>query len=327
MTWHPVPADLGEQDDWSPLPGRSRVDGYFWTWRRLCAGTPVSRRKLAEYMGCGTTTARSILDRCRKDWEAHEKKAAPMSGYQKAKQGHPNSAPRERPKSAPGEDSDSGDLGEDSAEPQPNSAPTPPIHAGVPSCKGKGTPIVQRFLALTERWSGDDAPPDRRWLVKRSRDLDWWLGKLPGWADRDVLSELDRIDNWLEGQARTMASGRKSKFWTPSGWKSGITGWMKRAKPSATAPGAQPTNDGDLDRLWQWSLSALSKAPDRFRADIEALPPVDRDAIRAGYQALGGLGSCRDQPPRFVGTKARRSQFIEAARPHLARRQQLQVVT
>jgi len=90
----------------------------------------------------------------------------------------------------------------------------------------------RRWLTLLNRWSGPDAPAERRWQVKPDADLAWFTSKvLPKIPDGvDVLEQLDRIDNWLEGEARKRNHGA---FWkTIGGAKNGVSRWLKSARPS-----------------------------------------------------------------------------------------------
>jgi len=168
-----------------------------------------------------------------------------------------------------------------------------------------------RWLQLLERWSGVEAPTDRRWQVKPDDDLAWFTSQvLPSVAKGvDISAQLDRIDCWLEGEARKTS---KSKFWkTIGGAKNGTKRWLLNAKGSPvnghTHKAADPAAAGEawasISRLnGPFGPKFVDEAPDNL------LP--HREAMRAGLSAIGGIrawGSMSDRDRHFA-----RPAFVKA---------------
>jgi len=166
----------------------------------------------------------------------------------------------------------------------------------------------KRWLALLTRWSSTEAPSDRRWQVQPDADLAWFtstvLAQVP--AGVDVIDQLDRIDNWLEGEARKTS---RSKFWkTIGGAKNGTKRWLLKARPvnGTPHPAADPAAAG---KAWE-SIRPLMGLGPKFidEASDDQLP--HREAMRAGLSAIGGIrawGSMSDRDRHFA-----RPAFVKA---------------
>ena len=100
------------------------------------------------------------------------------------------------------------------------------------------------FLRLIRRWSTtDDArarrlTADQRWKVKPAADLNWFLTDLmlsPEAQGLDLVAALSNWGDWIESQARRLASKQANKF--PRNWKSALRQGLKFAQKRRNGAG------------------------------------------------------------------------------------------
>ena len=137
-------------------------------------------------------------------------------------------------------------------------------------------PAAVAFLKLIRRWSTTDdedakrLTPDQRWKVKPAADLNWFLTDLmlsPEAKGLDLVAALGNWGDWVESQARRLASKQSNKF--PKNWKAAMRNGLKFAQERCASSGG-PHGTGTARGAFagtQQKFNGIRQDDGRGRAD------------------------------------------------------------
>ena len=132
------------------------------------------------------------------------------------------------------------------------------------------------FLKLIRRWSTTDdedakrLTPDQRWKVKPAADLNWFLTDLmlsPEAKGLDLVAALGNWGDWVESQARRLASKQSNKF--PKNWKAAMRNGLKFTQERCASSGG-PHGTGTARGAFagtQQKFNGIRQDDGRGRAD------------------------------------------------------------
>lgn len=175
-------------------------------------------------------------------------------------------------------------------------------------------PAVREFLRVLKRWSGDEAPADRRWRIKPAEDVDWFMLEIvptPEAATLDLFAALKDWDEYLERTARATSANDQLKF--PRIWKTALrkqiqlkAAWeakhKKDPKHGKTATSASAKSDANrptgreslaayyAEQRRKWSADQESSVPTRNGKPL-GKGAFERVVIRAPRPAPGQSGA------------------------------------
>lgn len=184
-------------------------------------------------------------------------------------------------------------------------------------------PALREFLRLLKRWSGDEAPKDRRWSIQPAQDVDWFLLEIvpcPEAASLDLVAALKDWDDYLERTVRATSAAEKARF--PRIWKTALrkqialkARWEANAARGKSHEGGEPKSgqgSGTAQRNPRASSAGHGKAAaganpaSRSASNASA---ARAESISSGAGAGGGhtggvangSGGANDQPPARPG--------------------------